>query len=172
PRPTSWVLPVLHQRIRPTETPIEKAAGLLRQVCALLPERPVALLDCEYGCVGFVKATSDVEADTIMRLRPNRCLYGEPPPYCGRGRPPIHGHKFKLIDPQTWPEPDEVLELEDSDLGPVRLMQWSAWHFRNAPEVPMTLLHIERLAARHSRRDPKVVWLVYIAAQERPLAQW
>lgn len=172
PRPTSWVLPVLHQRIRPTETPIEKAAGQLRQVCALLPERPVALLDSEYGCVGFVKATSDVEADTIMRLRPNRCLYGEPPPYCGRGRPPIHGHKFKLNDPQTWPEPDEVLELEDSDLGPVRLMQWTAWHFRKAPEVPMTLLHIERLAARDTRRDPKVVWLVYIAAQERPLAQW
>ncbi|MEE9296287.1 MAG: NF041680 family putative transposase [Phycisphaerae bacterium] len=171
-RPTSWALPVLHERIRPTESPIEKAVGQLRRVCALLPDRPVVLLDSEYGCAAFVKATADLEADKIMRLRSNRCLWGVPPPYSGRGRPRIHGHKFKLSDPGTWPEPDQVLELDDTDLGPVRLMQWTRWHFRKAPEVPMTIIRIERLAARDTRRDPKVFWLTYIAEEPQPLAQW
>lgn len=171
-RPTSWALPVLHERIRPTETPIEKAAGQLREVCAFLPERPVVLLDSEYGCAAFVEATSDIEADKIMRLRPNRCLWGPPPPYGGRGRPRIHGHKFKLSDPATWPEVDQLLELDHTDLGPVRLMQWTGWHFRKTPWQPMTILRIERLAARDTRRDPKVFWLIYIAEQPLPLAQW
>ncbi len=170
--PTSWALPVLHERIGPAESPVEKAAEQLRTVCALLPERPVVLLDSEYGCARFVKATADLEADKIMRLRPNRCLWGPPPPYCGRGRPRIHGHKFKLSDPQTWPEADQVLELDDTQLGPVRLMQWTAWHFRQAPDVPMTIIRIERLAARDTRRDPKVFWLAYIAQEAQPLAQW
>ncbi len=170
--PTSWALPVLHERIGPEESPIKKAAGQLRRVCALLPERPVVLLDSEYGCAAFVKASADIDADKIMRLRPNRCLYGEPPPYSGRGRPRIHGAKFKLNNPETWPEPEQVLELEDSDLGPVRLMQWTGLHFRKAPDQPLVLLRIERLGARGTRRDPKVVWLGYIVEQAPPLAQW
>jgi len=169
--PTRWALPVLHQRIRPTETLVEKAAEQLRRVCALLPERPVVLLDSEYGCASFVEATSAIEADKIMRLRANRCLYEAPAPYSGRGRPPVHGRKFKLNDEATWPTPDQVLELEDSDLGRIRLMQWRRWSLRKAPSQPMTLLRIERLAARDTRRDPKVVFLAYIAEQAQPLAQ-
>ena len=170
--PTSWAWPLLHERIRPDETPIEKAAGQLRRVCALLDERPVALLDSEYGSASFVEASTDIACDKIFRLRPNRCFYGEPPPYSGFGRPRIHGHKFKLNAPETWPQADQVLELADSALGPVRLQVWHRWHFRKAADEPLTLLRIERIEARGTRRDPKVVWLGYLAEAQPPLEKW
>jgi hypothetical protein len=95
----SWALPLLHERITPAEAPIEKGVSQLRRVCALLPARPLSLWDSEYGCAPFVKASADIPADKVMRLRPNRCLYGPPPPYSGIGRPQVHGAKFKLKDP-------------------------------------------------------------------------
>ena len=51
--------------------------------------------DAEYGCASFVKQTADIMADKLMSLRSNRLLYGPPPLYTGRGRPRIHGDKFK-----------------------------------------------------------------------------
>ena len=37
-----------------------------------------------------------------MGLRPNRCLFGAPPPYPGIGRLAKHGLKMKLSDSTTW----------------------------------------------------------------------
>lgn len=45
----SWALPLRHERITSWQTPIEKAAWQLRQVCCVLPVRPISLWDCEYG---------------------------------------------------------------------------------------------------------------------------
>jgi hypothetical protein len=64
-------------------------------VCQELSVRPLTLWDAEYGCAPFVLATADIPADKIMRLRPNLCLWGPPPPYRGNppygGQPPIRG---------------------------------------------------------------------------------
>jgi len=38
------------------------------------------------------------DCDPLLRLRPNLCLWGAPPPYSGKGRPKLHGDKFKLSD--------------------------------------------------------------------------
>ncbi len=77
----SWALPLRHERITSFETPLSKGAFQLKQVCQHLPERPISLWDSEYGCAKFVKLTADINADLLMRLRPNRCVFGEPPPY-------------------------------------------------------------------------------------------
>jgi hypothetical protein len=60
--------------------------------------RPIATYDSEYGNASFVKQTAGIEADLLLRLRSNMCLWGAPPPYSGKGRPKVHGHKFKLAD--------------------------------------------------------------------------
>jgi len=52
----------------------------------------------------------------LIRLRSNRCLYSAPPAYSGRGRPPPHGEKFQLNDPQTWWAAEEKVELDDPKL--------------------------------------------------------
>ncbi len=70
----SWALPLRHERITSFESPISKGAFQLRQVCKHLPERPISLWDSEYGCAKFVKLTADINADKLIRLRPNRCV--------------------------------------------------------------------------------------------------
>ena len=77
----SWALPLRHERITSFENAITKGAFQLRQVCLQLGVRPISFWDSEYGCASFVNQTADIEADKVMRLRPNRCLWGPPPPY-------------------------------------------------------------------------------------------
>ena len=155
----SWFLPLLHERIPSETTPSAKAAAQLKQVVALLWERPVALYDSEYGSGTFLQATSGIECDVLFRVRPNRKLRRQPPPYRGHGRPPIHGPVFRLSDPTTWGPPEAEWRGEDPDLGPVQVQRWDGFHFEEAPTRLLTLFRIERPAARGSRRDPRVVWL-------------
>jgi hypothetical protein len=51
-----------------------------------------------------------------MHLRSNLCLWGAPGAYEGRGRPKLHGDKFKLNDPTTWSSPVQQVEIDDPDL--------------------------------------------------------
>lgn len=113
----SWALPLRHERITSWESPIDKAVWQLKQVCQYLPVRPISLWDSEYGCAPFVLKTAESAVDKLMRLRSNLCIWGAPPAYSGRGRPRIHGDKFKLNDPETWKEPVETLEVDDQKLG-------------------------------------------------------
>jgi hypothetical protein len=168
----SWALPLLHERITPAEAPIEKGVSQLRRVCALLPARPISLWDSEYGCAPFVKASADIPADKVMRLRPNRCLYGPPPPYSGMGRRRVHGAKFKLKDPATWGPPHASLEVKDPQLGRVRLSMWRDLHFKPSAQHPMIVVRIERLEARGTRRDPKELWLAWVGQEPPPLSEW
>jgi hypothetical protein len=161
----SWALPLRHERISSWENPIDKGAWQLRQVCRHLAVRPISMWDCEYGCAPFVLKTADIEADKLVRLRSNLCLWGAPPPYSGKGRPRLHGNKFKLNDSQTWGEPDESLEVDEPKLGRVRISLWKGLHFRAAASHPMLLLRIERLEEQHCRRVSKPVWLAWLGEE-------
>jgi len=169
---SSWALPLLHERISPSETPLAKGVSQLRQVTEVLPNRPISMWDAEYGNANFVTASVDIEADKLIRLRSNLCLWGPPPPYSGHGRPRLHGRKFKLKDPTTWGEPEEGLWVEDPQLGPVQLSVWRELHFRKAPQQSLILLRMERLQARGTRRDPKSLWVVWAGEAPPPLPEW
>lgn len=169
-RQGSWALPLLHERIASTETAIEKASDQLRRVCQVLPQRSISLWDAEYGCASFILKTADIPADKIVRLRPNLCLWGPPPPYRGRYRPPEHGAKFKLNDPTTWGPPAETLTVTDPQLGEVELSLWHNLHFRKAKAHPMTVVRVHRPQARATRRDPKDLWIAWIGQEPLPLA--
>lgn len=104
----SWALPLRHERITSFETPISKATWQLKQVTRNLKHRVLVLLDSEYGNASWVNQTADIEADCLIRIRSNCCLYGSPGEYRGRGRPRKHGDKFKLNDNSTWSEAIET----------------------------------------------------------------
>lgn len=161
----SWALPPKPERITSWETPLTKAAWQLQQACQHLEVRPISLWDREYGNASFVRQTANIPCDKLMRVRSSRCLWSEPPPYSGRGRPRRHGDKFKLNDPQTWWPPQESLEKDDPRLGRVRVQKWEGLHFRQTPEHPMTLIRVERLDAPKS----SPLWLVWIAQENLPL---
>jgi len=168
----SWALPLLHERIASTDTPIAKVVAQLRTTCARMRQRPIGLFDSEYGCAPFVNQTADIPCDLIVRLRPNLCLWGAPPPYTGRGRYPKHGRKFKLSAPLTWGRPAETLAVDDPELGSVRLSLWRGFHFKKAAEHPLLVLRITRDQARGTRRDPKDVWVGWLGDPPPPLPDW
>lgn len=168
----SWALPLLHERITSAENPIGKATAQLREVCARVPERPLALLDAEYGCAPFVNQSADIPCDKLFRLRPNLCLWGPPPPYAGRGRPAVHGRKFKLRDARTRGTPTATLEVENADHGPVYIRLWTTMHFKKAGRHSLWVIRIQRANARGTRRDPQAIWLAWSGEPPPPLAEW
>lgn len=167
----SWALPLRHERITSFETPSSKAAFQLKQVTRQLSVRPLVAYDREYGNANFVKQTADIEADLLLRLASNRCVWGAPPVYGGRGRPRKHGHKFKLNAPDTWPETTETLVVEDPQLGQVKVSRWSAFHFRQAAQREMEVLRVEVLKPIGRKRKFKPLWLGWLGQTMPPLAQ-
>ncbi len=119
----------------------------------------------EYGNASFVKQTAGIEADLLLRLRPNMCLWGAPPPYCGKGRPKVHGDKFKLADSNTWEEPTACAEIEDHSWGTVQIQQWSGLHFRAAATHSLQVLRISVTAKKTAKRSPKPMWLGWIGEE-------
>ena len=165
----SWALPLRHERITSFESPISKAAWQLLQVTRNLPARPISVWDSEYGCAPFVLQTAGIEADKLMKLRGNLCLWNAPPPYSGKGRPRVHGDKFKLQDPSTWGESIETVAIHDNKWGHLTLRRWSNLHFRRSPEHSMELLLIERMQPEDKQRKSKPMWLAWIGEQIPPL---
>jgi hypothetical protein len=167
----SWALPFLHERITSHEKPRQVAARQLRAISRQLTVRAVACFDAEYGCAPFVRDTADLPCDKLLRLRPNLVLYTAPPPYSGHGRPPRHGRKFRLGDGRTWGQPDETLSVQDPDWGEVQVRQWSGLHFKKAAAQVFWVLRLERLEARGTRREPRVLWLAWLGEPPPPLAE-
>jgi hypothetical protein len=153
--------PLLHERITSFENPIQKAAAQLKLVCENLPTRPISLWDAEYGCASFIKQTSDIAADKLMRLRSNRLLYGAPPPDQGTGRPRIHGDKFKLNDSSTWWTPDQIIEVNDPKMGQLCIRLWCHLHFQQSKDHPMNLIQIQRLDEFGVPKN-KALWLAWV----------
>jgi hypothetical protein len=164
----SWALPLRHERITSWESPIDKAVWQLRQVSQYLPSRPIVLIDSEYGCAPFVLKTAGIQADKLMRLRSNLCLWSAPPPYSGKGCPRKHGEKFKLNDASTWEEPTETIEIDAPKLGRVRISLWRDKHFQAAANIQMQLIRVERLK-KESGQFAKPLWLAWVGEEILPL---
>ena len=167
----SWALPLRHERITSFETPLSRAAFQLKQVCKHLPVRPIATYDSEYGNASFVKQTAGIEADLLLRLRGNMCLWGAPPPYSGKGRPKVHGSKFKLADFSTWASPVATLEMEDPKRGTVQVQHWSGLHFRAAATHPLQLLRIKVSGKGTTKNSLKPMWLGWLGEEMPSLEQ-
>lgn len=167
----TWALPLRHERITSWETPITKAIWQLKQACRQLKVRPLTVWDSEYGCAPFVLGTAALAADKLMRLRSNLCLFNPPPPYAGKGRPRVHGAKFKLNDATTWSVPAQTIEMDDPHQGRVRIQLWHDLHFLKAPKHPMSIIRVQRLDEQGTLRVAKPFWLAWMGEQMPPLKE-
>jgi hypothetical protein len=102
-----------------------------------------AVLPLRSGVWTNVNQTTAIEADLLLRLAPNRCVFGAPPPYGGRGAPRKHGLKFKFNDPTTWPQAQQIIEVDDPQYGRVRVTRWSKFHFKASPRRAMEIVRVE-----------------------------
>jgi len=96
------------------------------------------------------------------------CLWGTPAAYEGRGRPKVHGDKFKLNDPTTWSSPAQKIEVNDPDLGQLRVRVWHNYHFRLSPSHPMSVVLVERLTADGCATTNKPMWLAFVGLKMPP----
>ena len=167
----SWALPLLHERITSWDSPISQAVQQLSSVSSHLPSRALSLWDSEYGCAPFVNQTAELPVDKLMRLRSNLCLWGVPDTYEGRGRPKVHGDKFKFNDPMTWSSPVQQVEMDDPKLGKVRVQVWHNLHFRLSPAHPMSILLVERLTLDGCARVSKPMWLAFVGLSMPTIAE-
>jgi hypothetical protein len=141
-RGASWAPPLHIQRVKPDQSAVDVAVTQSKWVAAELPAEITAeiSLDGGYGHLKFFSEMRGVNIFATVRMRNNRVLYQLPqsPPIDReekRGRPPKYGPAFRFADPKTWPEPNEVLEFEDSKFGRVRLEMWSALRFWVKDEI-------------------------------------
>ena len=124
--------------------------------------------DGHYGNHHFFGPLQALECAGLARMRRDRVLFGPPPAYGGRGRPPVHGQRFAFKEPETWPEPDELIELEDDRWGQVRLRRWNNLHAKQEAtisfEVILAEVHLERA------KPPHGLWLGYVPGHtDQPL---
>ena len=127
--------------------------------------------DSEYGCAPFVNQTAKLPVDKLMRLRSNLCLWGAPAAYGGRGRPKVHGDKFKLNDLTTWRNPAQQVEVDDPDLGQLGIRIWHNLHFRLSPNHEMSILLVERLTDDGLTRVDKPMWLAFVGLKMPALTE-
>ena len=161
----SWALPLRHERITSHEKPISKAVWQLKQVSKHLLGKILVVLDSEYGNGSWVNQTGEISISKLMRIRSNCCLWSKPTSYSGIGRPKKHDRKFKVNDQSTWWQADEIVEVEDSKLGKLKISKWDALHFRTSADHDLSLIQVLRLDSKGSLKKRRPLWLVWIGEQ-------
>jgi hypothetical protein len=126
----SWSLTINNQRIEPDHRAIEIGVSQVKRLCQarfdpLKRVLDVIVADGHYGNHHFLGPLQGLGCAGLTRMRRDRVLYGQPGPYGGRGRPTVHGNRFAFKEPETWPEPDEMVEFNHSRWGHVRLRRWN-----------------------------------------------
>ena len=167
----SWCLPLDQRRISIAQTPVEAGAAQLKELLRKGNCRPLVTGDSEYACAPFLKEMKGAACDLLLRVRPNRVLYGEPGPYSGIGRPRVHGARFALSEETSWGPPDQEWEGEDASGKRLHVRAWEMLHFKGAAQVKGTLILVEWPDAKGTRRDPKRLWLFWLGQTPLPLSQ-
>ena len=158
---SSWAMTVSSERVKPEEKAVSVAVKQIEWLFENKSADETSVgLDGGYGNVGFFLGLKGKKVFAVARMRNDRTLYRRPRVADGkRGRDPKYGEKFKFNEPETWGEPDEVIEFEDAKHGLVRIEKWSKLRFRVAKEVVeieviRSQIHLER---EESKR-PKARW--------------
>jgi hypothetical protein len=105
----------------------------------------------------------------LVRLACNRVLYGLPPVIAGprpKGRPRVHGAKFKLKAP---PPPESQTTVT---VGPatVRISAWCGLHFKDLPALVGMVLRIEFLNSEGQPMYHRPLWLFWNGPPTVPVA--
>ena len=169
-RDSSWTPVLSVQRVTSQQTAVQVGVEQVKRLCGYRQESgsqalDIIAADAKYGNHCFLAPLKDEPCGKLVRMRRDRVLYGEPGPYRGQGRPPIHGNRFAFQEPQTWPDPAARMELKDERWGKVRLCRWDGLHARQDATTVFSVV----LAETHLERDKpsKPFWLAYLPAPDQ-----
>jgi hypothetical protein len=162
---SSWTPILDQQRISSSQTAIGVAIAQLRALKPLFGNRRVILLaDRWYATPEFLRACHELDYSVLIRLKSNRKLYRVPVRMHKRGAPPKDGPLFQGKRPETHAEADESCSEQDQIGRSTRLNRWNHLHFRQDRDLDLSVIRVEREAAKGTRRDPSVSWFVMLDA--------
>lgn len=104
----------------------------------------------------------------LVRLACNRVLYGPPPVVRGqrpRGRPKVHGDKFRLKSPPA-PERHTTWSFDSTT---VRLSAWMGLHFKDVPALVGMAVRVEFLTATGEAMYKRPLWLFWSGPSDVPM---
>jgi hypothetical protein len=160
---SSWTPILDQQRISSEQTAIEVALAQLQALKPLFGKRRVIILaDRWYGTPEFLRACHELGYSVLIRLKSNRKLYRVPVRRYKRGAPPKDGPLFQGKRPETHGSADEVWSEEPAEGRPVHISRWNHLHFQQDRELDLSVIRVEREAAKGSKRDPRVSWFVML----------
>ena len=196
----SWTAPLDVQRVHPNEkaylVAVQQIRSLLNNSRVTLPgsvdhansidvdsgQVPVFVFDAGYEPSQLAEEldNSNTRASILVRLRSNRCFYGDPPSpdECGTGRgtpggrPRRHGRKFECYNPDSWFSSSFEYHCQDAQYGQVRVRAWCGLHSKTQshstigsrqarPISKGTLVLVEVSRLPRKTREPQVLWLWY-----------
>jgi hypothetical protein len=79
-----------------------------------------------------------------------------------RGAPPKDGPLFQGKRPETHAEADEVCSEQDASGRTIRTSRWNQLHFQQDRDLEVSVISVEREAAKGTKRDPRVSWFVVL----------
>lgn len=162
-RGQSWLAPRDVERVATCTTPAAVAAEQVKRLALTVSpsQQAVVTADSHYAKRPFlVTFLHWPTVFALVRLACNRVLYYAPVPVIGKrlkGRPRLHGDKFKLQ------APPEVERHETFQVGQVtvRASAWTGLHFKDLAALVGTVLRIEFLKADGQPMYQRPLWLFW-----------
>jgi hypothetical protein len=174
PQASSHTYIVSNRRIPTAQTPAQVAATQLKEVRPYFEERPINLGDRYYPTKDFLVGVS-VDYDLLIRLKANRVFYRPAPVVATeqgrRGAPVKHGPRFQCNDATTQGPADQQWEGIDEAGAKVVVSKWQGLHLREAAELSLSVMRVERFGASGKRRDPLESWFVWSGQNELRLSE-
>ena len=172
---SSWDYLLSHRRIESLQTAGQVGAEQLRDLVPCLGfsggERAIVVADRGYGNAPFLRESSEVACDKLIRLAKNRVLYRPAPPRTGkRGAPCKDGPRFKCDAPETHGPPDRVWEGQDEKGHRILIKAREPLHLKQARPIEGTVIRVTRFGAADSQRDPRESWFLWVGQAPAPLA--
>ncbi len=169
----SWALPIRTERVPAVGSEVQTGIAQVEWLCRHAPHQDVKVIvaDGRYGNHKFLGGVSDLPCVVVTRLRQDRVLYREPPPYTNTGRPRTHGAAFRFKDPATWDPPCEDVVFEHERYGVVHLRRWTGLHAQDDPLTVFDVVLAETHLGQATRPEPK--WFAGLNATAHPVrALW
>lgn len=167
----SWFSPRDVERIATNTTPAGVAAEQVKRLALTLATGMIAVIvaDSHYAKKVFLTAFVNLpNLFILVRLACNRVLYGPPPVVTGsrrRGRPRLHGDKFRLKSP---PQPQRQATWW-AGKATVRLSAWPQLHFKDVPTLVGMVVRVEFLTTTGPPMYQRPLWLFWSGPSTIPL---
>jgi hypothetical protein len=170
-RKGSWALPLSMRRLPVASTAVTMGVAQVKQFIrqrGAVSDEVVDIIasDGHYGTHLYLSAFKDIpQLGAVTRLRCDRVLWGPPPAYGGRGRPPIHGDRFAFKEPESWWEADEQVVFTDAYHSQVELQAWHHLHAKQDASTAFTVIRAQIHQEYPMKKQPKAIWLAYIGPE-------